>query len=76
MRGSMITSPVGRNLVAHLPLVAFLFACVTVSAQRGGGPPAGGAKPHPAIGNREAIAEGEKLYRGVHRVSRQRRHRR
>ena len=35
---------------------------VSVSAQRGGGPPASGAKANPAIGNREAIAEGEKLY--------------
>jgi cytochrome c oxidase cbb3-type subunit III len=34
----------------------------TVEAQRGGGPPTSGAKTHPAIGNKEAIAEGEKLY--------------
>ena len=38
-----------------------LFTGVTLSAQRGGGPPAA-AQAHPAIGNREAIAEGEKLY--------------
>jgi putative heme-binding domain-containing protein len=37
------------------------FGNVIVSAQRGGGPGAG-APAHPAIGNREAIAEGEKLY--------------
>jgi len=35
---------------------------ITLAAQRGGGPPTSGAKVHPAIGNREAIAEGEKLY--------------
>jgi putative heme-binding domain-containing protein len=40
---------------------AVLVAGITLSAQRGGGPPAGAAA-HPAIGNREAIAEGEKLY--------------
>jgi cytochrome c oxidase cbb3-type subunit III len=31
-------------------------------AQRAGGPPPNTAKAHPAIGNRDAIAEGEKLY--------------
>jgi cytochrome c oxidase cbb3-type subunit 3 len=41
-----------------LALSSLLF---TVHAQRGGGPPAAGPA-HPAIGNREAIAEGEKLY--------------
>ena len=41
--------------------IALLAATTTAIAQRGGGPPASGA-PHPAIGNREAIAEGEKLY--------------
>ncbi len=57
----MLTSSVGRNLSCALPFVALLFAGITVTAQRGGGPPAAG-KAHPAIGNREAIAEGEKLY--------------
>lgn len=41
-----------------LALSSLLF---TVHAQRGGGSPAAGPA-HPAIGNREAIAEGEKLY--------------
>jgi putative heme-binding domain-containing protein len=57
----MLTSSVGRNLSCALPFVALLFAGITLTAQRGGGPPAAG-KAHPAIGNREAIAEGEKLY--------------
>jgi len=43
-------------------LCSLLSVGVSVSAQRGGGPPASGAKANPAIGNREAIAEGEKLY--------------
>ncbi len=38
-----------------------LFLSTSLAAQRGGGPPAAGGA-HPAIGNREAIAEGEKLY--------------
>jgi putative heme-binding domain-containing protein len=38
-----------------------LCSAITISAQRGAAPPTGG-KVHPAIGNREAIAEGEKLY--------------
>jgi len=42
-----------------LALSSLLF---TVHAQRGGGPPAAGAKAHPAIGSPEAIADGEKLY--------------
>jgi cytochrome c oxidase cbb3-type subunit III len=42
-------------------LCSLLFSGLTLSAQRGG-PPASGAKANPAIGNREAIAEGEKLY--------------
>ena len=42
-------------------LCSLLFTGITLSAQRGGGPP-GPATAHPAIGNREAIAEGEKLY--------------
>jgi len=42
-------------------LCSLLFVSVALSAQRGGGP-GGGAQPHPAIGNRDAIAEGEKLY--------------
>ena len=41
-------------------LVALIFT-TALAAQRGGGPPAGSA-PHPAIGNREAIANGERLY--------------
>ncbi len=55
------TSHVGRNLSCALSLVAVLFAAVTISAQRGAGP-GGAAGPHPAIGNPQAIAEGEKLY--------------
>ena len=43
-------------------LGSLLFSGITLSAQRGGGPPAAAAQTHPAIGNREAIAEGEKLY--------------
>ena len=63
MRGSMITSPVGRNSSCASTVGCVCSSrYVTVSAQRGGGTPAGAAKPHPAIGNREAIAEGEKLY--------------
>src|SRR5687767_3754095 len=42
-------------------LCSLLFASISLHAQRGGGPPAAG-QAHPAIGNREAIAEGEKLY--------------
>ena len=41
---------------------SLLVAGISLSAQRGGGPPASGAKANPAIGNREAIADGEKLY--------------
>jgi putative heme-binding domain-containing protein len=37
-------------------------ASITVTAQRGGGPPTAAGPANPAIGNREAIAEGEKLY--------------
>ena len=53
---------VGRNLSCALPaLLLALLLSISLNAQRGGGPPAGkGANP--AIGNREAIAEGEKLY--------------
>jgi len=43
-----------------LALGSWLFAGITLIAQRGGGPPA--APVHPAIGDTEAIAEGEKLY--------------
>src|SRR5262245_13059721 len=50
------------SLCALWLFVCLLLAGVTLTAQRGGGPPGGGAKAHPAIGNREAIAEGEKLY--------------
>jgi putative heme-binding domain-containing protein len=57
-----LCSPVGRNLSCALPLLALFLASDLLIAQRGGGPPAGGAKVHPAIGNKEAIAEGEKLY--------------
>jgi cytochrome c oxidase cbb3-type subunit III len=42
-------------------LGSLLFLTITVSAQRGGGAPGGGAA-NPAIGNAAAIAEGEKLY--------------
>lgn len=35
---------------------------IDLNAQRGGGPPSAGAPANPAIGNREAITEGEKLY--------------
>jgi putative heme-binding domain-containing protein len=44
-------------------IACVILASHTLTAQRGGGAGgAGGAKPNPAIGNREAIAEGEKLY--------------
>ena len=52
----------GRNLSCALPLLMLLFAAITLSAQRGGAPPASTGPAHPAIGNREAIADGEKLY--------------
>ncbi|HUP40557.1 MAG TPA: c-type cytochrome [Vicinamibacterales bacterium] len=42
-------------------LGSMLFAGITVSAQRGAGL-GGAAQPHPAIGDPQAIAEGEKLY--------------
>src|SRR6188474_801736 len=42
-------------------LLLVLLLSISLNAQRGGGPPAGKGA-HPAIGNREAIAEGEKLY--------------
>jgi putative heme-binding domain-containing protein len=65
MTTKTIVSSVGRNLSCALPVLALcasLFLTAPLFAQRGGGPPAGGAKAHPAIGNKEAIAEGEKLY--------------
>jgi putative heme-binding domain-containing protein len=43
-------------------LCSLLFTGIALTAQRGGGPPTSSAKTHPAIGNKEAIAEGEKLY--------------
>jgi putative heme-binding domain-containing protein len=44
-------------------LACLFLAGLDVNAQRGGGAGGGGgAKPHPSIGNREAVAEGEKLY--------------
>ena len=43
-------------------LCALLLVSITLSAQRGAGPGGAAAPAHPAIGNREAIAEGEKLY--------------
>lgn len=43
-------------------LGSWLLVSISLTAQRGGGPPAAGGPAHPAIGNREAIAEGEKLY--------------
>jgi putative heme-binding domain-containing protein len=57
-----VVSGFSRTLVLLVALCSLLFVGGTLSAQRGGGPPAGGAKVHPAIGNKEAIAEGEKLY--------------
>jgi putative heme-binding domain-containing protein len=42
-------------------LSSLLFLSIAAFAQRGGGPSAG-APAHPAIGNREAIADGERLY--------------
>src|SRR5688572_24079879 len=42
-------------------LCSLLFLSITTFAQRGAAPPAG-APAHPAIGNREAIADGERLY--------------
>jgi len=51
------------SLCALWFIACVFFAGHNVNAQRGGGAGGGGgAKPHPAIGNREAIAEGEKLY--------------
>jgi cytochrome c oxidase cbb3-type subunit III len=47
--------------ILFLALCTLLFSGVAL-AQRGGGPPPAAAQPHPAIGNREAIAEGEKIY--------------
>src|SRR5688500_13458362 len=57
-----MASFVRRNLSCALLVVTLLFANLTVAAQRGGGPGGAAAPAHPAIGNREAIAEGEKLY--------------
>lgn len=48
------------NVSCALPLVVLILTG-TLAAQRGGGPPAG-ATVHPAIGNREAIGNGERLY--------------
>jgi cytochrome c oxidase cbb3-type subunit III len=39
-----------------------LMTGITLSAQRGAAPQGGGLSANPAIGNREAIAEGERLY--------------
>lgn len=55
---TMMASPVARGVSCALPFAAVLFAGITLSAQRGGG----AAPPNPAIGNAQAIAEGEKLY--------------
>jgi putative heme-binding domain-containing protein len=52
--------PRARSILL-LALGSVLFTSITLSAQRAGGPPTN-APAHPAIGNREAIAEGEKLY--------------
>jgi cytochrome c oxidase cbb3-type subunit 3 len=41
---------------------ALLLASVGLLAQRGGGPGGGAAAANPAIGNAQAVAEGEKLY--------------
>jgi putative heme-binding domain-containing protein len=60
-----MTTPNPNKQYVVVALVAFcslLGVGINVSAQRGGGPPSGGAKAHPAIGNKEAIAEGERLY--------------
>jgi putative heme-binding domain-containing protein len=40
----------------------WFLASGSLAAQRGGAPPASATPANPAIGNREAIAEGEKLY--------------
>src|SRR5262245_8670410 len=57
-----MTKKILNGQVLLFALCSLLFVSVALSAQRGGGPPAGGAKPNPAIGNSVAIAEGEKLY--------------
>jgi cytochrome c oxidase cbb3-type subunit III len=51
-----------RDEWAAIGVAALVVAGMTVSAQRGGGPPAGSEPAHPAIGNAQAIAAGEKLY--------------
>ena len=43
-------------------LCSLWFVLAVTSAAQRGGPPAGPAPSHPAIGNAEAIAEGERLY--------------
>ena len=43
--------------------VSVLGTGITLAAQRGGGPGGAGGAAHPAIGNREAIAEGRQLPR-------------
>ena len=49
-------------MIRYVLAVGLVLSGATLAAQRGGGAPAGGAPAHPAIGNRDAIAEGEKLY--------------
>ena len=52
-----------RVVIRPTTIAALLFvAGSTIAAQRGGGPGGGGGPAHPAIGNRDAIAAGEKLY--------------
>lgn len=49
-----------RTVIVRCALLLVLSG-ISLTAQRGAGPP-GGAAPHPAIGNREAIAAGEQSY--------------
>jgi cytochrome c oxidase cbb3-type subunit III len=50
------------RFIASVCAVACFTASVGVLAQRGGGPGTGAAVANPAIGNAQAVAEGEKLY--------------
>ena len=54
----------GQRAKGILPsaICSLLFVSITASAQRGGGPPSPNTAAHPAIGNPQAIADGETLY--------------
>lgn len=60
MAGSQSREPRATSIWLFA-LCSLFFLSITTFAQRGGGPPAG-APAHPAIGNRDAIADGERLY--------------